>query len=137
MTSPEARNGTERCAEALQQLDQPDVVINLQGDALLTPPGFVEALIEHMHAHPDAQADGNGGADSDQRQDRDQWGRDECRQRFVLLVACGAACEVGAHARHAGVSIARADESIEALLGRADKSLYAAKREGRNRVHSG
>ena len=55
MTSPEARNGTERCAEALQQLDQPDVVINLQGDALLTPPGFVEALIEHMHAHPDAQ----------------------------------------------------------------------------------
>ncbi|MEO6255982.1 MAG: manno-octulosonate cytidylyltransferase [Sphingomicrobium sp.] len=55
MTSPEARNGTERCAEALQQLDQPDVVINLQGDALLTPPGFVEALIEHMRAHPEAQ----------------------------------------------------------------------------------
>jgi 3-deoxy-manno-octulosonate cytidylyltransferase (CMP-KDO synthetase) len=48
MTSPECRNGTERCAEALAQLHEPDVVINFQGDALLTPPGFVEALIAHM-----------------------------------------------------------------------------------------
>jgi 3-deoxy-manno-octulosonate cytidylyltransferase (CMP-KDO synthetase) len=55
MTSPECRNGTERCAEALQQLDHPDLVINLQGDALLTPPGFVEALIEHMRADVEAQ----------------------------------------------------------------------------------
>lgn len=55
MTSPEARNGTERCAEALQQLDRPDLVVNLQGDALLTPPGFVEALIEHMRGDADAQ----------------------------------------------------------------------------------
>jgi diguanylate cyclase (GGDEF)-like protein len=37
----------------------------------------------------------------------------------------------------AGVSVARADDSIEALLGRADKALYAAKREGRNRLHAG
>ena len=48
MTSPECRNGTERCAEALAQLHEPDVVINFQGDALLTPPGFVEALIARM-----------------------------------------------------------------------------------------
>src|SRR5258708_7145709 len=48
MTSPECRNGTERCAEALGQLHAPDLVINLQGDALLTPPGFVEALIARM-----------------------------------------------------------------------------------------
>jgi 3-deoxy-manno-octulosonate cytidylyltransferase (CMP-KDO synthetase) len=48
MTSPECRNGTERCAEALAQLHAPDVVINFQGDALLTPPGFVEALIARM-----------------------------------------------------------------------------------------
>ena len=40
MTSPECRNGTERCAEALSQLHEPDLVINFQGDALLTPPGF-------------------------------------------------------------------------------------------------
>jgi 3-deoxy-manno-octulosonate cytidylyltransferase (CMP-KDO synthetase) len=49
MTSPECRNGTERCAEALGQLHDPDLVINFQGDALLTPAGFVEALIERMH----------------------------------------------------------------------------------------
>jgi 3-deoxy-manno-octulosonate cytidylyltransferase (CMP-KDO synthetase) len=50
MTSPECRNGTERCAEALAQLHEPDVVINFQGDALLTPPGFVEALIARMES---------------------------------------------------------------------------------------
>jgi 3-deoxy-manno-octulosonate cytidylyltransferase (CMP-KDO synthetase) len=48
MTSPECRNGTERCAEALPSLHEPDVVINFQGDALLTPPAFVEALIGRM-----------------------------------------------------------------------------------------
>ena len=54
MTSPECRNGTERCAEALSQLHDPDLVINFQGDALLTPPGFVEALIARMGEDSDA-----------------------------------------------------------------------------------
>jgi len=54
MTSSECRNGTERCAEALAQLHDPDVVINFQGDALLTPPGFVEALIARMEGDKDA-----------------------------------------------------------------------------------
>ena len=54
MTSPECRNGTERCAEALAQLHDPDLVINFQGDALLTPPGFVEALIARMRDDSDA-----------------------------------------------------------------------------------
>ena len=35
MTSSECRNGTERCAEALASLHDPDLVINFQGDALL------------------------------------------------------------------------------------------------------
>ena len=49
MTSDKARNGTERCAEAVSQLPhEPDVIVNLQGDAPLTPPWFVEALIERM-----------------------------------------------------------------------------------------
>ena len=48
MTSPECRNGTERCAEALAQLDSPGVVVNIQGDALLTPPYFIDALMERM-----------------------------------------------------------------------------------------
>src|SRR3954465_5331445 len=54
MASPECRNGTERCAEALAQLHEPDLVINFQGDALLTPPEFVEALIARMEDDRDA-----------------------------------------------------------------------------------
>jgi 3-deoxy-manno-octulosonate cytidylyltransferase (CMP-KDO synthetase) len=54
MTSPECRNGTERCAEALSSLHEPDLMINFQGDALLTPPGFVEALIARLESDKDA-----------------------------------------------------------------------------------
>src|SRR6478735_9147555 len=54
MTSPECRNGTERCAEALASLHDADLVINFQGDALLTPPGFVESLIARMDEDSDA-----------------------------------------------------------------------------------
>ena len=52
MTSAACRNGTERCAEAMRQLGSVDLVVNLQGDALLTPPGFVTALVDHMAANP-------------------------------------------------------------------------------------
>ena len=55
MTSSDCRNGTERCAEALAQLGDVDVVVNLQGDALLTPPHFVEALVDRMHEDREAQ----------------------------------------------------------------------------------
>jgi 3-deoxy-manno-octulosonate cytidylyltransferase (CMP-KDO synthetase) len=56
MTSETARNGTERCAEAVRVLGlSPNIVVNLQGDAPLTPPWFVEALIDAMKA--DQQAD--------------------------------------------------------------------------------
>jgi len=55
ITSPDCRNGTERCAEALESIEQPDLVINFQGDALLTPPAFVEALISYMVQNGDAQ----------------------------------------------------------------------------------
>lgn len=48
MTSDRCRNGTERCAEALDQIGDAELVVNLQGDALLTPPSFVEALIAAM-----------------------------------------------------------------------------------------
>lgn len=54
MTPSECRNGTERCAAALAQLDAPDVVVNLQGDAPLTPPWFVEDLAAAM-ADPEVQ----------------------------------------------------------------------------------
>jgi 3-deoxy-manno-octulosonate cytidylyltransferase (CMP-KDO synthetase) len=54
MTSSACRNGTERCAEAVKQLHDVDLVINFQGDALLTPPAFVEALIARMEQDADA-----------------------------------------------------------------------------------
>ena len=51
MTSSSARNGTERCAEALEQLGGGvEMIVNLQGDAPLTPPWFLEALIAGLRA---------------------------------------------------------------------------------------
>lgn len=49
MTSPHCANGTERCAEVASQLgEDADVIVNLQGDAPVTPAYFVEALIARM-----------------------------------------------------------------------------------------
>jgi 3-deoxy-manno-octulosonate cytidylyltransferase (CMP-KDO synthetase) len=49
MTSVDCRNGTERVYEAAQQLTpRPDVVVNWQGDAPLTPADFITALIDAM-----------------------------------------------------------------------------------------
>ena len=48
MTPSSCRNGTERCAATLDQLDAAETIVNLQGDSPLTPQWFVEALIEAM-----------------------------------------------------------------------------------------
>lgn len=54
MTPISCRNGTERCAAAARMLpDQDGIVINFQGDALLTPPSIVTSLVERMQADPD------------------------------------------------------------------------------------
>lgn len=56
MTDPACANGTERCADLLDRIDgTPDIVVNLQGDAPLTPPWFVEDLIAALRADPDMQ----------------------------------------------------------------------------------
>jgi 3-deoxy-manno-octulosonate cytidylyltransferase (CMP-KDO synthetase) len=56
MTSSDCQNGTERCAEALDRLGGGyDIVVNLQGDAPLTPPWFVEDLVDGLRAAPDAE----------------------------------------------------------------------------------
>ncbi len=56
MTPTSCRNGTERCAAALDGLsDDVDLVVNFQGDAPLTPSWFVEDLIATMRDDPDAQ----------------------------------------------------------------------------------
>ncbi|MEM9425378.1 MAG: manno-octulosonate cytidylyltransferase [Pseudomonadota bacterium] len=56
MTSEAPRNGTERCAEGVALLTPPpEIVVNLQGDAPLTPPHYVEALVEALRANPEVQ----------------------------------------------------------------------------------
>ncbi|MEM0976259.1 MAG: manno-octulosonate cytidylyltransferase [Pseudomonadota bacterium] len=50
MTSEARRNGTERCAEVALHLPDYEIVVNFQGDAPLTPPWFVEALIDAVKA---------------------------------------------------------------------------------------
>lgn len=54
MTSSDCQNGTERCAEVAAKLPGFDVVVNLQGDAPLTPAWFVEDLIAGLRADADA-----------------------------------------------------------------------------------
>lgn len=55
ITSTECRNGTERCAEALDQLgEDTEIVVNLQGDAPLTPAWFVEDLVSGLRSDPNA-----------------------------------------------------------------------------------
>ena len=55
MTSVDCQNGTERCAEAVANLGGGyDIVVNLQGDAPLTPAWFVEDLIAGLRANPQA-----------------------------------------------------------------------------------
>lgn len=55
MTSENCQNGTERCAETHKVLGSGyDIVVNLQGDAPLTPHWFVEDLITGLRAAPDA-----------------------------------------------------------------------------------
>ncbi len=51
MTAPECANGTERCAQAHEVMGGGyDIVVNLQGDAPLTPSWFVEDLIKGLAA---------------------------------------------------------------------------------------
>ena len=51
MTPESCRNGTERCAAAISGLSNPpEIIVNLQGDALLTPPEIVTALLARMRS---------------------------------------------------------------------------------------
>lgn len=56
MTPVDIPNGTERAFHAAQALPKrPDIVLNLQGDAVLTPPWVIQALIDDMQANPTVQ----------------------------------------------------------------------------------
>jgi len=49
MTKSECPNGSFRCMEAVENLKiSPDIVINLQGDAVLTPPWIIEEVINEF-----------------------------------------------------------------------------------------
>jgi 3-deoxy-manno-octulosonate cytidylyltransferase (CMP-KDO synthetase) len=53
LTSDTCRNGTERVAEAVARAGiTAEIIVNLQGDAPLTPAHFVTALIDAMRADP-------------------------------------------------------------------------------------
>jgi 3-deoxy-manno-octulosonate cytidylyltransferase (CMP-KDO synthetase) len=56
MTSSSCENGTARCAQAISQRPDltADIIVNLQGDALLTPAYFIENLIERLKDNPDS-----------------------------------------------------------------------------------
>ena len=54
MTPTTCENGTARCAAALAGIDA-DLVVNLQGDAPLTPEWFIEDLIAAMARDAEAQ----------------------------------------------------------------------------------
>lgn len=56
MTSDTCKTGSDRVLEAAVKLpDQPDIVINLQGDAPLTPLSALEKVIREFSANPQAQ----------------------------------------------------------------------------------
>lgn len=53
MTSPDCANGTERCAEAAGKIDTAaEIIVNLQGDAPLTPSALVPGLVERLRGDP-------------------------------------------------------------------------------------
>lgn len=55
MTSPDCANGTERCADAIARLGPvAEIVVNLQGDAPLSPPFVVEQLVARLRDDPEA-----------------------------------------------------------------------------------
>lgn len=55
MTSEQCGNGTERCAETHAALgSEYEIVVNLQGDAPLTPHWFIEDLVTGLRAAPNA-----------------------------------------------------------------------------------
>ena len=53
MTPEECPNGTERAYETVKALGiEPQVIVNLQGDALLTPPWVIQDLVNAMLENP-------------------------------------------------------------------------------------
>lgn len=56
MTPNSCANGTERIAACLDAVPNADLLVNFQGDALLTPPHAVAAMVSWMQDHGDVDA---------------------------------------------------------------------------------
>jgi 3-deoxy-manno-octulosonate cytidylyltransferase (CMP-KDO synthetase) len=53
MTDPDCQSGTDRCAQTVSKLTyKPKFVVNLQGDAPLTPPDFIAKMIKQYWQNP-------------------------------------------------------------------------------------
>jgi 3-deoxy-manno-octulosonate cytidylyltransferase (CMP-KDO synthetase) len=54
MTRPDHESGTERLAEVVQKLSlsEEHIVVNVQGDEPLIPPGIISQVAENLQAHP-------------------------------------------------------------------------------------
>ncbi len=57
MTSPEALTGTDRIAEAAEQIDA-DIFINVQGDEPMLDPASIIRVIDYAKLHPDTVING-------------------------------------------------------------------------------
>ena len=107
MTSTSCRNGTERCAEAMAALDlDPEIVVNLQGDAPLTPAWFVEELIAGA-APPPGRRGRDSGSELHGHDVGRADGRPHCRSRRrhhgrLRGGRCGAVLLEGGHSVRAG-----------------------------------
>lgn len=55
-TRADCENGTERAYDAARKIiPRPDIVLNLQGDAVLTPPWIIQSLVNEMLRSPEIQ----------------------------------------------------------------------------------
>jgi 3-deoxy-manno-octulosonate cytidylyltransferase (CMP-KDO synthetase) len=53
MTRPDCRNGSERVFDAVRQLKpRPEIAVNLQGDAVLTPPWVIQTVVDELRKDP-------------------------------------------------------------------------------------
>ena len=53
MTRPDAENGTVRVHDAVRRLKpRPSIAVNLQGDAVLTPPWVIQSVVDWLKRHP-------------------------------------------------------------------------------------
>lgn len=92
MTSESCRNGSERVFEAACAMeDPPQLVINVQGDAVLTPPWIIQQLAEFMQGNPACQMGTVAVRLSDQEYSRARESAAGTSGVFVTIDSCGRA----------------------------------------------